>query len=50
MLTGRGGNIGVSAGPDGVLIVDDQFERLAPAIEQALAKLARDGTQMGELQ
>ena len=28
MLEGRGGNIGVSVGEDGVLIVDDQFEEL----------------------
>jgi glyoxylase-like metal-dependent hydrolase (beta-lactamase superfamily II) len=40
VLFGEGGNIGVSAGPDGVLIVDDQFERLAKDIEAALAKLA----------
>lgn len=25
MLTGAGGNIGVSAGEDGLLIIDDQF-------------------------
>src|SRR5262245_45104337 len=35
-LVGQGGNIGVSEGPDGLLIVDDQFERLAPKIEAAL--------------
>src|SRR5262245_26696505 len=40
VLFGDGGNIGVSAGPDGLLIVDDQFEREAPAIEAELAKLA----------
>lgn len=40
VLFGEGGNIGVSAGPDGILIVDDQFERLAGEIEAALAKLA----------
>lgn len=40
MLVGQGGNIGVSAGPDGLLLVDDQFENLAPKIEAALAKLA----------
>jgi cyclase len=39
VLFGQGGNIGVSAGPDGILIVDDQFERLAPKIEAALGKL-----------
>lgn len=36
MLEGAGGNIGVSAGPDGVLIVDDQF---APLAEKIAAKL-----------
>lgn len=36
MLTGQGGNIGVSAGPDGVLIVDDQFAPLAEKIRAAL--------------
>ncbi len=39
MLEGVGGNIGVSAGKDGLLIVDDQFAPLAPKIEAALAKL-----------
>jgi len=39
MLEGAGGNIGVSAGPDGVLIVDDQFAPLAAKIDAALAKL-----------
>lgn len=39
MLTGSGGNIGVSAGPDGILIVDDQFAPLAAKIEAALKQL-----------
>jgi glyoxylase-like metal-dependent hydrolase (beta-lactamase superfamily II) len=39
MLEGAGGNIGVSAGPDGLLIVDDEFLPLAPKIEAALAKI-----------
>ncbi len=39
-LVGEGGNIGVSCGADGLLIVDDQFERLAPKIEAALGQLA----------
>lgn len=39
MITGSGGNIGVSAGPDGILIVDDQFAPLAPRIEAALKEL-----------
>ncbi|MCP3139829.1 MBL fold metallo-hydrolase [Pyxidicoccus xibeiensis] len=41
MLTGAGGNIGVSVGPDGLLIVDDQFEVLAPKINKALDKLSK---------
>jgi glyoxylase-like metal-dependent hydrolase (beta-lactamase superfamily II) len=39
MLEGAGGNIAVSTGPDGLLIVDDQFAPLAEKIEAALAKL-----------
>jgi len=42
MLEGRGGNIGVSAGPDGILIVDDQFAPLAEKIREALRKLGGD--------
>lgn len=40
MLTGAGGNIGVSAGEDGIVIIDDQFEPVAPKIVEALAKLS----------
>lgn len=43
MLTGSGGNIGVSAGEDGVLIIDDQFAPLADKIQAALNKLAPEG-------
>ncbi|RME39688.1 MAG: MBL fold metallo-hydrolase [Planctomycetota bacterium] len=39
MLIGRGGNIGVSIGEDGVLIVDDQFAPLADKIKRAIGKL-----------
>ena len=39
MLVGAGGNIGVSVGPDGILIVDDQFAPLADKIEAALQQL-----------
>lgn len=39
MLEGAGGNIGVSVGPDGILIVDDQFAPLAEKIKAALNKL-----------
>lgn len=36
MLTGAGGNIGVSAGDDGLVVIDDQYAPLAPKIEAAL--------------
>ena len=36
MLEGSGGNIGVSVGDDGVVLVDDQFAPLAPKIRAAL--------------
>lgn len=39
MLEGAGGNIGVSVGPDGLLIVDDQFAPLAEKIKAALKTL-----------
>ena len=39
MLEGAGGNIGVSAGVDGILIVDDQFAPLADKIRAALKEL-----------
>jgi cyclase len=41
MLTGAGGNIAVSAGPDGLLIVDDQFAPLAKKIKAAIGKLGK---------
>jgi glyoxylase-like metal-dependent hydrolase (beta-lactamase superfamily II) len=40
VLFGAGGNIGVSAGPDGVLMVDDQFAPLADKIRAALKPLS----------
>lgn len=39
MLEGSGGNIGVSVGSDGLLIVDDQYAPLSEKIKAALAKL-----------
>jgi glyoxylase-like metal-dependent hydrolase (beta-lactamase superfamily II) len=39
MLEGAGGNIGVSVGPDGILIVDDQFAPLGDKIKAALKTL-----------
>ena len=40
MLEGAGGNIGVSVGSDGILIVDDQFAPLADKIRAALKGIA----------
>jgi len=40
MLQGAGGNIGVSVGDDGLLIVDDQFAPLADKIRAAMKGLA----------
>ena len=40
MLAGRGGNIGVSAGDDGVFLIDDQFAPLTPAIQAAVAEVS----------
>ncbi len=39
MLEGAGGNIGASVGPDGILLVDDQFAPLAEKIRAALKEL-----------
>lgn len=36
MLEGAGGNIGVSVGEDGIILIDDQYAPLAPKIEAAL--------------
>lgn len=38
-LFGQGGNIGVSVGEDGILMIDDQFLPLADKIKAALAEL-----------
>ena len=39
MLTGRGGNIGLTVGEDGAAIIDDQFADMAPKIRAAVAML-----------
>ena len=41
MLVGAGGNIAVSSGPDGALMVDDQFAPLADKIRAALAEIGQ---------
>lgn len=40
MLIGRGGNIGVSIGEDGVFVIDDQFEALSEKIIAAIRELS----------
>ena len=42
MLIGSGGNIGVSTGEDGLLIIDDQYAPLAAKIRAALSQLNPD--------
>ena len=36
MLEGEGGNIGVSAGEDGVFVIDDEFAPLTPRLLAAI--------------
>ena len=43
MMVGSGGNIGVSAGSDGILLVDDQYAPLAEKISGALKGLGSEG-------
>jgi cyclase len=40
MLTGAGGNIGVLAGPEGIVLVDDQYAPLSERIRGALAAIS----------
>ena len=40
MLEGEGGNIGVSAGEDGVFLIDDQFAPLTPKIVAAVKAIS----------
>ena len=40
MLEGEGGNIGVSAGEDGVFVIDDQFAPLTPRILAAIKAIS----------
>ena len=39
MLVGQGGNIGVSTGPDGTFLIDDQYAPMTPAIIATLKDL-----------
>jgi cyclase len=43
-LFGAGGNLGVSVGPDGLFLIDDQFAELAPRIRAALDELDGPGS------
>lgn len=40
MFEGAGGNIGVLAGKDGIILIDDQFAPLTEKIKKALAKIS----------
>jgi cyclase len=40
VLYGSGGNVGVSAGQDGVFLIDDQYAVMTPRITEALARLS----------
>jgi cyclase len=44
MLVGAGGNIAVSAGLDGLLIVDNQYADLADKIAASLADISKEQT------
>lgn len=45
MLTGAGGNLGLSIGDDAVFVIDDQFAPLTPKIKEAIAKLTKKPVQ-----
>lgn len=38
MLKGRGGNIGILQGEQGVLMIDDDYQNMTPALEKALGQ------------
>ncbi len=42
VLFGQGGNIGLSVGPDGILMIDTQFANVADRIKAELTKLGSD--------
>jgi cyclase len=42
VLFGAGGNIGISYGPDGTVLIDDQFAPLTPKIQAAIADLGAE--------
>lgn len=40
MLTGAGGNMAILTGPDGVILIDDQFAELSDRIKAAVAAVS----------
>ncbi len=42
MITGRGGNIGVNTGENGVLVIDSQFAELSPDIIASIKRVSND--------
>lgn len=42
MLTGRGGNIGVSSGKDGIFLIDDQYAQLSEKIRAVLTEISSE--------
>lgn len=42
MLQGRGGNVGAVVGPDGILIVDDDYRDVSPKLAAALKELGNE--------
>jgi len=42
LSTGRGGNVGLSVGPDGVLLIDTQFAPIAPFLDRAQRAVSGD--------
>lgn len=42
MLQGRGGNVGVLVGDDGVFVIDSQYADMAPALLDAIDKIGGD--------
>ena len=43
MMTGEGGNLGVSIGEDGIFLIDDQYAPLTEKILAAIGTLSKDG-------
>src|SRR6185369_12139621 len=40
MLAGAGGNMGLSVGPDGTFLIDDEYAPLTPKIKAAIAAVS----------